>query len=59
MCDMLLAKGMNANAQNNTGNTALHYAIMKKYNKCIDTLIAYGVDENIENSKGQTPWMMN
>ena len=49
MIQILLAKGVNANSQNNLGNTPLHYAIMKKYNKCIDTLITYGVDENIEN----------
>lgn len=41
MSEILLRKGANVNIQNDQGNTPLHYAIQKKFNKCIDTLIAY------------------
>ena len=43
MCEILLSRGVNVNAQNHVGNTALHYAILKKFNKTIDTLISYDV----------------
>ena len=41
MCDILLQRGVNVNGQNDMWNTALHYAIMKRYNKTIDLLISY------------------
>jgi ankyrin repeat protein len=36
MVDILLQRGVDVNGQNNIGNTALHYAIMKRFNKTID-----------------------
>ena len=58
MIDVLLAKGINANLQNDQGNTALHFACLKGLRKCIDSLIAFEANEDIENEAGQTAWQM-
>lgn len=58
MIDMLLAKGIDADHQNSQGNTALHFACMKRLHKCVDTLIAFGVAEDLENDGGKTAWQM-
>jgi ankyrin repeat protein len=48
--------GANINAQNNDGNTILHYAVTNK-NKFLSTgdLLPLGADMNIPNKEGKTP----
>ena len=51
----------NVNAQDEDGNTQLHYAIIPnsdeelERNKVVDLLIANGADLTLKNNKGQTP----
>ncbi len=51
----------NVNAQDEDGNTPLHYAIIPnsdeelERNKVVDLLIANGADLTLKNNKGQTP----
>jgi ankyrin repeat protein len=59
MVKLLLSKGENPNKQNKDGNTALHYAVAGNYNLCVDVLIAYGINENIENNEGLTAWELS
>lgn len=59
MLEILLTKGIEVNWQNKEGNTPLHYAIMKNFSKCIDTLINWQADENIINNIGLKPWEMH
>lgn len=47
MLEILLTKGINPNKQNMFGNTALHYAVMNRNAKSIDSLIQNQVDESI------------
>ena len=44
------------NWQNQSGNTALHYAIGKQFYAIVDILTKYGAREDIKNIKGLTPW---
>ena len=44
------------NIQNNSGNTALHYAIGKQFYPIADILTRHGAREDIKNLKGLTPW---
>ena len=47
MLEILLTKGINPNKKNQFGNTALHYAVLNRNVKSIDSLIQNQVDESI------------
>jgi hypothetical protein len=53
--DMCMKRGMSVNAQDDRGNTPLHYAYYQGRQDVIDRLIAYGADPGIRNSDGETP----
>ena len=53
---ILLLKGFDPNTQNFEGNTPLRYACDGNYLKCIDILLTYGANEDIENNSGIVPW---
>ena len=52
----LCEQGAKINAQNQKGNTALHYAIGKQFYGVADLLTRYGAKEDITNHMGLTPW---
>ncbi|MBL4588131.1 ankyrin repeat domain-containing protein [Candidatus Babeliales bacterium] len=51
----LLAKGANPNLQNKDGNTPLHLATVKGYNKVLSTLFENGANPNMQNKYGNVP----
>ena len=53
---LLMQKGFDVNLVNYDGNSALHFAMDGKFLKCIEILINFGADEEIENNLGQQPW---
>ena len=56
-----LAEGININAKNEVGNTALHYAAFNHKWKIVDFLVANGAKVNPRGSDGNTPldWAFN
>ena len=52
----LCEQGAKINAQNQRGNTALHYAIGKQFYGVADLLTRLGAKEEIRNNMGLTPW---
>ena len=55
----LCEQGADVNIQNNSGNTALHYAIGNQFYSIADILTRFGAREDIANSKGLLPWDCN
>lgn len=53
--DMCMKRGMSVNAQDDKGNTPLHYAYYQGRQDIVDRLIAYGADPKIRNNDGDTP----
>ena len=53
--DMCMKRGMSVNAQDDQGNTPLHYAYYQGRQDIVDRLIAYGADPGIRNNDGDTP----
>lgn len=53
--DSCMKRGMSVNAQDDKGNTPLHYAYYHGGQEVIDRLIAYGADARIQNNDGDTP----
>lgn len=53
--EKLLQNGENVNAQNEQGNTPLHYAVALNNADIAELLLSYGADMNIENAKGWSP----
>ena len=49
---MLLAKGADANSQNNGGQTPLHMAVSYDYDEVSAALKGAGADQNIKNNEG-------
>ena len=54
MIKMLLRRGADVNAQNSTGNTALHYANEYKFNKLSEYILNKGGNDTLLNTKGLT-----
>ncbi len=53
--DACMKRGMSVNAQDDQGNTPLHYAYYQGGQDIVDRLIAYGADPGIRNNDGDTP----
>jgi len=45
---LLNSHAVNADLQDDTGNTPLHYAVSAQLSKCAEMLISYGVDVTIK-----------
>ena len=52
----LCEQGVEVNNQNQTGNTALHYAIGKHFYDIADLLVRFGAREDIRNKNNFTVW---
>jgi ankyrin repeat protein len=52
---LLLDAGIDIHAKGDMGNTALHYAFMKKHFAVAALLIGRGASEDIKNGFGKTP----
>ena len=56
----LLVEGMDANAQNDDGNTPLHLAIRNGHGRCVWALLdSEGIDCTVLNNKGQSPLVLD
>lgn len=53
--DACMKRGISVNAQDDKGNTPLHYAYYQGRQEVIDRLIAYGADPKFRNNDGDTP----
>ena len=56
ICKYLIAKGANANHQNNVGHTPAHFAIAFKSFELSQWLFENGGNDTIENRYGLTPY---
>ena len=54
MIKFLLRRGANIDAQNHTGNTALHYLYEYEHTELADYLLSKGADDSLLNSHGFT-----
>ena len=54
MADFVL-EGGDVNIQDSGGDTLLHIAAKEGKEELLDTLLAYGADTQIRNTKGETP----
>ena len=51
----LVLRGHNINAQDNVGDTPLHFACFYGHRDIVTTMILAGADTKITNDKGETP----
>ncbi len=60
IAQLLLASGVEVNAQGWSGRTALHWAVLKGYSELVRLLLRYGADASIQDELGYTPadWAM-
>lgn len=56
--ERLLNDGVNSNACNEDGETALWLSARNSYGKMLDFLLKHGADINVKNAQGYTPLMM-
>jgi hypothetical protein len=56
LAKLVVRKGANKNAQNKSGNTALHYCMYYKHEEFQKWLLADGADDVIANLEGLTCW---
>jgi uncharacterized protein len=52
---VLIEKGANVNAANETGMTALHYAVQRGSDRIIEFLASKGAKFDVKNKQGRTP----
>ena len=55
---IILELGVDVNAADRRGNTALHDAVRKDFPSVVEFLAARGADVNTENQRGQTPLVL-
>ena len=55
IAQLVLELGGDVNAADANGNTALHLAAAKSFNRVIELLVAKGAQLNVKNKRGQTP----
>ena len=53
--EWLLAHGVEVNAQEPSGRTALHWAALKGYGEMVQLLLQHGADGSIQDELGRTP----
>lgn len=53
-----LAQGIDVNASNDAGSTALHGAALIKADAVVELLVASGASLDVKNARGQTPLML-
>jgi hypothetical protein len=53
--DACMKRGMSVNAQDDKGDTPLHYAYYHGRQEVIDRLMAYGADPTVRNNEGDRP----
>uniref|UniRef100_A0A182PEN1 Uncharacterized protein n=1 Tax=Anopheles epiroticus TaxID=199890 RepID=A0A182PEN1_9DIPT len=56
--ELLLDHGAEINAQDDSGNTALHHAFMEMQLQLAELLVARGADRKLRNKAGQLPYQM-
>ncbi|RJP40590.1 MAG: ankyrin repeat domain-containing protein [Phycisphaerales bacterium] len=56
--DQRMKRGALVNAQDESGNTPLHYAYYHEQTEAVDRLMAYGADAGVRNHDGLTPAQM-
>jgi ankyrin repeat protein len=49
---LLLERGANANAQDETGRTSLHFAVKRDNSDIVKLLLEFNSDKNIQNKEG-------
>ena len=54
----ILALGVNVNAADAEGNTALHHAVLKDFESVVGFLASNGADVNAANKRGRTPLVL-
>lgn len=52
---LLLDYSAEINAQDDKGNTALHYATSEGFSRIVKTLVSEGANKDLKNIKGETP----
>jgi ankyrin repeat protein len=55
IAEMVIELGGDVNQADAIGNTALHQAATKGFNRVIELLVASGAQVNVKNKRGQTP----
>jgi ankyrin repeat protein len=55
IAETIIALGGDVNQADAIGNTALHQAATKGFNRVVELLVANGAQVNVKNKRGQTP----
>ena len=55
---ILIDLGVDVNAAGQSGNTALHDAVLKDFRSVVEFLVAHGADVNAANERDQTPLVL-
>jgi hypothetical protein len=55
---LIAGRGVDVNAQDQDGNTALHAAVIDGRPEALVQLVLLGIDRSIRNAKGETAWAL-